>query len=115
MQSVDDLGICVVSVRELSRATTSVLGRVRDHERVIVTRHGHPVAVLLSVLACIDLAAEEGMVWPRGREERARMKRELIATILGPQLDGQAKGLQFRRICRMLDPMPTGARGFYGR
>ena len=44
-----------VGVRELKSGTSAVLDAVVDGERVIVTRHGHPVAVILSIEHAVDL------------------------------------------------------------
>jgi antitoxin (DNA-binding transcriptional repressor) of toxin-antitoxin stability system len=104
-----------VTTRELSRATCSVLHRIRDHERIIVTRHGHPVAVMLSVPACIELIVSEERAMPARREARARAKRELVAMLLGPEIADDVSARQLRRVSRMLNPLPPGERGFYGR
>jgi prevent-host-death family protein len=104
-----------VTTRELSRSTSSILHRIREHERVIVTRHGHPVAVMLSVPACIELMVSEEKVMPWRREERARTKRELVATLLGPEIADDVSARQLRRVSRMLEPLPPGERGFYAR
>jgi prevent-host-death family protein len=102
-----------VSVRILSRETSAVLERVRDHERIIVTRHGHPIAVLMSVRACIDfMAAEEGVL-PRRREQRAQTKRELMARLLGPEIADEAAERGLRRVERFLSPLPAAVRGFH--
>jgi prevent-host-death family protein len=44
-----------VSVRELNRATSRVVAGAVDGERVIVTRHGRPIAVILSIEQAVDL------------------------------------------------------------
>jgi prevent-host-death family protein len=44
-----------VSVRQLTHQTSRVLGRVEECERVIVSRYGRPVAVLLGIDQAIDL------------------------------------------------------------
>jgi prevent-host-death family protein len=106
--------IMEVTVRELSRDTSAVLGRAREHERLIITRHGHPIAVLLSVVACIDLVVTEGIAWPVRREDRARLKRELLARLVGPEIADQASARRLARIERMLEALPPGARGFHG-
>jgi prevent-host-death family protein len=103
-----------VGVRELSRDTSGVLRDVRDHERIIVTRHGHPIAVVLSVAACIDLVVAEEVRLPRRREQRARLKRDLLARLLGPDIAGAAADRRLRRVSRMLGPLPPGAQGFHG-
>ncbi len=51
----------VVGVRELSRDTSKLLEEVRNYGRLIVCRHGEPVAVILSV--------EDGLDWVLGRME----------------------------------------------
>jgi prevent-host-death family protein len=47
--------ITEVPATELARKAASVLARVEKGERVIVTRHGHAVAVLVSVWTGVDL------------------------------------------------------------
>lgn len=37
-----------VTARELKNRTGAVLRRVRDGSRILVTRHGHPVALIVS-------------------------------------------------------------------
>jgi len=44
-----------VGVRELKSGASAVLDGVVDGERVIVTRNGHPIAVMLSIEQAIDL------------------------------------------------------------
>jgi prevent-host-death family protein len=65
-----------VSVRELSRDTTRILRGVSAGERIIVTRHGQPAAVLLSVEDAMELilvSSEEFVrMRLRAREELAR-------------------------------------------
>src|SRR3954453_3084671 len=46
-----------VSVRELSRSTSAVLGRVRAGGRAVVTKHGAPAAVLMEVEEAVGLCA----------------------------------------------------------
>jgi prevent-host-death family protein len=104
-----------VSVRELSRETSAVLRRARDFERIIVTRHGHPVAVVLSVAACIDLVVSEEHPMSAHRVRRARLKRELVNRLLGPELAHDASERRFRRMSRMLSPLPPSARRFHGQ
>lgn len=102
-------------MRELSRNTSGVLRQARELERVIITRHGHPIAVLLSVVACMDLVVAEGIAWPKRREERARLKRELLARLVGPEIADQASARRLARVGRMLEGLPPGARGFHGQ
>jgi prevent-host-death family protein len=45
-----------VGIRELKRDGSRILSRVeRDGERVVVTRHGRPVGVILAVEDAVDL------------------------------------------------------------
>jgi prevent-host-death family protein len=44
-----------VGVRELKSEASRVFDGVVDGERVIVTRNGHPIAVMLSIEQAIDL------------------------------------------------------------
>ena len=66
-----------VSVRELSRNTAGVLDDVAAGERIVVTRFGDPVALVLSVDEAIDvfLANAEEFVRMRlgAREELDRL------------------------------------------
>jgi prevent-host-death family protein len=68
-----------VTVRELSRATGSVLEEVSAGKRVVVTRHGNPVALILAIDDAIDvfLAHAEEFVRMRlaAREELDRSDR----------------------------------------
>jgi prevent-host-death family protein len=48
--------ITEVPATDLARKAASVLGRVEKGERVIVTRHGRPVAVIVSLWDGVDLA-----------------------------------------------------------
>jgi prevent-host-death family protein len=65
-----------VGVRELKSRMSAVLDGVIDGERVIVTRNGHPIAVILSIEQAVDLflASSEGFVRMRlrAREELDR-------------------------------------------
>jgi prevent-host-death family protein len=45
-----------VSLRALNRHTSEVIGGVRDGERVVITRYGIPIAVLLSVADALELS-----------------------------------------------------------
>jgi prevent-host-death family protein len=51
----DSTTIREVGVRELEDQIASVLARVLDGERVIVTRRGKPIAVLLGVEEAMEL------------------------------------------------------------
>ena len=56
-----------VTARELSRSTSEVLRGLNDDERIVITRHGTPIAVLLSVEQGLDflLAHSEELVEAR--------------------------------------------------
>src|SRR5690242_12059248 len=68
-----------VSVRELSRGTSAVLERVRAGGRVVVTRHGAPVAVLMEVEEAVGLCAT--VLLSRREAERRLFGDELDATL----------------------------------
>jgi prevent-host-death family protein len=88
-----------VSVRELSRNTCAVVTRAREHERLIITRHGHPVAVLLSIDDCIRLIAEH-LPPIRHNRERALAKRERLRRLLGEELYARNEELELQRMAR---------------
>ncbi len=71
-----------VGAKELARGLHEVLDQVADGTRVIVTRHGHPVAVMLSVDHGIDamLAGSERFTLLR-REAREELQAGLAATL----------------------------------
>jgi prevent-host-death family protein len=94
MQDIEE-----ISVRELSRHTCGVLTRVRERNRMIVTRHGHPIAVLLSIDDCIELVLTHGEPIPH-HGERARHKKVLLRRLLGERLHMHAFRLQRQRMSR---------------
>jgi prevent-host-death family protein len=55
---VGEVSVGKVSVGKLNRSTSRVLRAVRTGERLIVTRHGQPQAVLLSMSDAIELLVE---------------------------------------------------------
>ena len=59
-----------VPVRELSRDTAAVLGRVMRGGRAVITKHGAPVAVLIEVDEAVGLCAT---VLLRRREAERRL------------------------------------------
>lgn len=80
----DDQPAREVSIRELSRQAPAVVREVANGGRVVVTRHGRPVAVILEVEAGIEAMLA-------GSREFARLRRELleevdagVAVALGP-------------------------------
>jgi len=58
MRVIWDADVREVSIGELNRSTSAVVRSVRRGERVIVTRHGEPQAVVLSVEDLIDAIVE---------------------------------------------------------
>jgi prevent-host-death family protein len=56
-----------VGVRQLKSEVAAVLDAVVNGERVIVTKHGHPIAVILSIEQAADLMLT-------GSEEFVRMR-----------------------------------------
>jgi prevent-host-death family protein len=65
----DDQTICEATVTEFTRSPSRFIDRATAGERVIVTRHHEPVAVLVSVTAGIDLLLA-------GSQRFALMRRE---------------------------------------
>ena len=87
-----------VSVRELSRDTSSVLARVVMGRRAVVTSRGTPVAVMLEVEEAVGLCA--AVLLSRQDAERR---------LFGPELDEQLRERRARRDRRILDrPRKTG-------
>jgi prevent-host-death family protein len=76
---VDPYASREVTVRELSRSTGNVVAEVSAGTRVVVTRHGSPVALILAIDDAIDvfLAHAEEFVRMRlaAREELDRSDR----------------------------------------
>jgi prevent-host-death family protein len=95
-----------VSVRDLSRHTSRILTDVRDHHRLIVTRHGHPIAVLLSIDDCIEMLLLRGKTITH-RVERVEERRALLERLLGSEIHERVRARQTRRIERMQLPSPT--------
>ncbi len=66
-----------VGVRELKSGASAVLDGVVEGERVIVTRNGHPIAVILSIEQAVDflVTSSEEFVRMRllAREELDRL------------------------------------------
>jgi prevent-host-death family protein len=66
-----------INVRELKSGASQILDAVVDGERVIVTRHGDPIAVILSIEQAIDLfltnSEEFVRMRLRAREELDRL------------------------------------------
>jgi prevent-host-death family protein len=75
-----------VPVGELSRDTSAVVARVRAGGRAIVTRHGHPVAVLMEVEEAVGLCATKLL-----------SRREAERRLFGEELDAE---LRFREMSR---------------
>ena len=87
-----------VSVRELSRDTSGVLARVAEGRRVVVTRRGTPVAVILEVEEAVGLCA--AVLTTRQEAERR---------LFGSELDEELRERRARRGRRALDrPRRTG-------
>ena len=81
-----------VSVRELSRDTSSVLARLVEGRRAVVTSRGTPVAVILEVEEAVGLCA--AVLIPRQEAERR---------LFGPGLHDQLRERSAQRDRRVLD------------
>ena len=72
----EPVAIREVGVRELKREASRVLAGVVDGERVIVTRNGRPIAVILSIEQAVDLLLTSSEEFVRMRlEARAELDR----------------------------------------
>jgi prevent-host-death family protein len=95
-------GFREVSVRELSRNTSGILRQVREEGRMIVCRHGDPVALVLSLEDGLDwaLSRMDGETADRihqdllkGRYEQVRRaRREIAFELLGERRAQVARG-----------------------
>ena len=79
-----------VPVRELSRDTAAVLGRVMRGGRAVITKYGAPVAVLIEVDEAVGLCAT---VLLRRREAERRL--------FGDELKGRFLQRELRRAPRI--------------
>ena len=76
----DDQKISAVTVTELARGVSAVVGRVVAGERVIVTRHGLPAVVLVSIADGRDVLLAGSQAFALLRRE-AREQLEADQTI----------------------------------
>jgi prevent-host-death family protein len=78
----DNQPICEATVSELSRGAASFVRRAADGERVIVTRHGTPVAVMVGLNDAVDglLAGSERFALLR-REARDQLAAGLASEL----------------------------------
>lgn len=81
-----------VSIRELSRDASGVIARVREGRRIVLTRYGTPVAVMLEVDEAIGLC---GTVVLQREEARCRL--------FGAELDGRLRDRRTERLRRELE------------
>jgi prevent-host-death family protein len=80
-----------VSARELNKDTAVVLARVRAGGRAVITKHGHPIAVLMEVEEAVGLC---GTVVLRKRDAERRL--------FGDELDSELRHRDLRRAPRVL-------------
>src|SRR3954452_20682921 len=83
-----------VSVREVSRNTSGVLGRVRTGRRAIITRRGTPVAVIMEVDEAIGLCGTT--ILRRNEAERRLFGEELGARIRARLSARRPRDLEWR-------------------
>jgi prevent-host-death family protein len=83
-----------VSVRELSRNTSGVLGRVRTGRRAIVTRRGTPVAVIMEVDEAIGLCGTT--ILRRNEAERRLFGEELSDRLSARLMTRRPRDLEWR-------------------
>ncbi len=86
-----------VSVRELGHDTSGVLRRVDEGRRVIITRRGTPVAVILEVDEAVGLCGT--VVLTRQEAERR---------LFGEELDRRFRAHRGRALARGLDRRRSG-------
>jgi prevent-host-death family protein len=80
----DDQPICEATVTALSRTAASFVKRAAAGERVIITRHGEPVAVIVGLRDALDglLAGSERFALMR-REAREQLAAGLTSELPG--------------------------------
>lgn len=76
-----------VTVRELSRATSAVIRELRDGRRLVLTRYGAPVGVLVSVADALELASPPDAEAPTAPIPRMAELREALARVVGAELE----------------------------
>jgi prevent-host-death family protein len=82
------LSVREVPLRELNRRTSDVIASVRDGQRTIVTRHGSPVAVILSLPDLLDLTRPPKTTAPvLTPMEATRFVRTALRQLVGGELE----------------------------
>ena len=78
-----------VGVRELKAALSAYLKRAAAGERITVTDHGRPIAVLGPIVGRVELeqAAEEGWVQLQARAELGSVRRHAASGTAAQALD----------------------------
>jgi prevent-host-death family protein len=80
-----------VPLRELNRRTSDVVSGLRDGERLVVTRFGIPVAVVLSVADAFELVrGATGWQVPRSNVDLRGELRDAMRATVGSELERQA-------------------------
>ena len=118
----DHQPVTEVSVTELSRNVSAVISRVAGGERVIISRHGRPTAVIIAIDAGIDalIAGSEGFALLR-REARERIEAGASAGATAGQrlvfsaaaaaelaeLQGQRRRMLERRLGELIGSRPA--------
>jgi prevent-host-death family protein len=76
-----------VTLRHLNRRTSEVIASVRNGERIVITRYGIPVSVLLSVADALELSGA-GPGRPVGTVIELRgTLRDALRTVVGSELE----------------------------
>jgi prevent-host-death family protein len=90
----DGQPIAELRASELQRSVAAALARVAEGERLIITRHGQPVAVLVSAWTGIDLALAGSERYALLRAEaREELEQEVTAALASWRAKGFSGGL----------------------
>jgi prevent-host-death family protein len=78
----DEQPICEATVTELNRGVSAFIERAESGERVVVTRHRRPVAVIVSIEDAVELllAGSERFALMR-REAREQLEAGLVVDL----------------------------------
>jgi antitoxin (DNA-binding transcriptional repressor) of toxin-antitoxin stability system len=82
-----------VSVRALSSTTSQVLAAVLDGTRIVATKHGNAIAVLLAI--------DDALEWLIATSEEfdaAVPRRTLLTALWGPGIDSKLKARDIGRL-----------------
>ena len=89
-----------VSLRDLNRSTGRVIAAAEDGTRLILTRHGTPVAIVVSIADFVDIVEPPIAARPLPTIATIRRSlREILSQVLGDEV---LRRLRRREMSRML-------------